>query len=233
MRIDVLTIFPEMVKPVLGQSIVGRAVYENKLDINVIDFREHSPNKHKKVDDTPYGGGAGMVLRVEPVVHALRAIEGHEKAHKIIMTPQGKPYAQADAARLSTHNHIIVLCGHYEGFDERIRAYFDEEISIGDYVLTGGEVAALVLIESTVRLIPGILNKDESHQDDSFSEGILEYPHYTRPRVFEGERVPEVLLSGHHKAIKAWRQKQAIKRTMTRRPDLFERYEKAQKKRGK
>ncbi len=233
MKIDVLTIFPDMVKPILGQSIVGRAVHEKKLEINVIDFRDHSPNKHKKVDDTPYGGGAGMVLRVEPVVNALRAIDGHEHAHKIIMTPQGKPYAQADASRLSTHDHLIVLCGHYEGFDERIRAHFDEEISIGDYVLTGGEVAALVLVESTVRLIPGILNKDASHQDDSFSHGLLEYPHYTRPREFEGERVPEVLLSGNHQAIETWRKAEAVKRTKARRPDLFETYEKAQKKRGK
>lgn len=230
MRIDVLTIFPDMVKPVLGQSIVGRAVYEKKLTIHVIDFREYSPNKHKKVDDTPYGGGAGMVLRVEPVINALRAIDGYEKAHKVIMTPQGKPYAQTDAARLSTHDHLIILCGHYEGFDERIHAYFDEEISIGDYVLTGGEVAALVLIESTVRLIPGILNKDESHQDDSFSDGLLEYPHYTRPREFEGKRVPEVLMSGNHQAIENWRRTEALKRTKTRRPDLYARHQKAQKK---
>ncbi len=233
MRIDVLTIFPDMVKPVLGQSIVGRAVYEKKLTIHVIDFREYSPNKHKKVDDTPYGGGAGMVLRVEPVINALRAIDGYEKAHKVIMTPQGKPYAQTDAARLSTHDHLIILCGHYEGFDERIHAYFDEEISIGDYVLTGGEVAALVLIESTVRLIPGILNKDESHQDDSFSDGLLEYPHYTRPREFEGKRVPEVLMSGNHQAIENWRRTEALKRTKTRRPDLYARHQKAQKKHGK
>ena len=233
MKIDVLTLFPEMVKPVLAQSIVGRAVHEGKLHIRVIDFREYSTDKHHKVDDTPYGGGAGMVLQVEPVVRALRAIDGYQEAKKIILTPQGVPYDQSEAKRLSTADHMILLCGHYEGFDERIHAYFDEAVSIGDYVLTGGEVAALVVVESVVRLIPGVLNKDASHEEESFTDGLLEYPHYTRPRVFENLAVPEVLLSGHHDRIDAWRRSQAIERTKAKRPDLYQRFLEAQKKRHK
>ncbi len=233
MRIDVLTLFPDMVKPVIQQSIVGRAMYEEKLTINVIDFRDYSENKHSKVDDYPFGGGAGMVLRVEPVVRALRAIDGYEKARKIIMTPQGVVHHQEQAKRLSNEDHLIILCGHYEGFDERIRDYFDEEISIGDFVLTGGEVAALVVIESVIRLIPGILNKDASHEEDSFSDGLLEYPQYTRPREYEGKRVPDVLLSGHHQAIDDWRKEQALKRTKVRRKDLYDHYMKKQKNAGK
>ena len=229
MKITVLTLFPDMITPVISQSIIGRAIYEKKLQIDVIDYRTFSLNKHHKVDDTPYGGGAGMVLQVEPVVRALRAIEGHEQALKILMTPQGEPYHQTKAKTLSKAEHLIILCGHYEGFDERIRSYFDQEISIGDYVLTGGEVAALVLIDSTIRLIPGVLNKDASHEEDSFSDGLLEYPHYTRPPIFEGQAVPEVLLSGHHQAIANWRRAESIKRTRTRRPDLYEAYLKRQK----
>ncbi len=229
MKITVLTLFPDMIKPVISQSIIGRAIYEKKLQIDVIDYRTFSLNKHHKVDDTPYGGGAGMVLQAEPVVRALRAVEGHEKALKILMTPQGEPYKQSQAKALSKAEHLIILCGHYEGFDERIRPYFDQEISIGDYVLTGGEVAALVVIDSTIRLIPGVLNKDASHEEDSFSDGLLEYPHYTRPPVYEGQAVPDVLLSGHHQAIASWRRAESIKRTRTRRPDLYEAYLKRQK----
>lgn len=221
MRIDVLTLFPEMIQPVISQSIIGRAIMEKKLTVNVIDFRAYSTDKHRKVDDYPYGGGAGMVLKVEPVVRALRAIDHHESALKLLMTPQGKRYEQSDAKRFSTSSHVIILCGHYEGFDERIREYFDEEISIGDFVMTGGEVAALAVIDSTIRLIPGILNKQASYEEDSFTDGLLEYPHYTRPREFEGKAVPEVLLSGDHAAIRAWRDMQAHKRTSTRRPDLY------------
>ena len=221
MRIDVLTLFPEMIQPVISQSIIGRAIMEIKLTVNVIDFRAYSTDKHRKVDDYPYGGGAGMVLKVEPVVRALRAIDHHESALKLLMTPQGKRYEQSDAKRFSASSHVIILCGHYEGFDERIREYFDEEISIGDFVMTGGEVAALAVIDSTIRLIPGILNKQASYEEDSFTDGLLEYPHYTRPREFEGKAVPEVLLSGDHAAIRAWRDMQAHKRTSTRRPDLY------------
>lgn len=230
MKIHVLTLFPNMINGVIHESIIGRALYEKKLEIHVVDFREFSLNKHKKVDDYPYGGGAGMVLQVEPVVRALRSIEGYEKATKIMMTPQGTSYNQQLAEDLSTKDHLIILCGHYEGFDERIRAYFDLEVSIGDYVLTGGEIAALAIIDSTIRLIPGILNKDESSVEDSFSMGLLEYPHYTRPSIFEDKAVPEVLMSGHHEKIKLWRQSEALKRTKERRHDLYETYIKSQKK---
>ncbi len=233
MRIDVLTLFPDMVIPVLSQSIVGRAQLEGKVRIHVIDYRDFSEDKHHKVDDYPYGGGAGMVLRVEPVVKALQSIENYQTAHKILMTPQGVQYHQSHAKALSSYNHLIIMCGHYEGYDERIRKYFDEEISLGDFVLTGGEVAALAIIESAVRLIPGVLNKDASHQDDSFSDGLLEYPQYTRPREFEGNTVPDVLLSGNHQAIAEWRQTMALERTKQRRPDLYETYLKKQKKLGK
>jgi tRNA (guanine37-N1)-methyltransferase len=230
MRIDVLTLFPNMINGVIKESIIGRALYEKKLSINVIDFRDFSLNKHKKVDDYPYGGGAGMVLQVEPVVRALRSIEGYEEATKIMMTPQGVTYNQKVAEDFSTKEHLIILCGHYEGFDERIRAYFDLEVSVGDYVLTGGEIAALAIIDSTIRLIPGILNKDESSIEDSFSMGLLEYPQYTRPQIFEDQAVPEVLMSGHHERIKLWRQSEALKRTKERRHDLYELYQKRQKK---
>jgi tRNA (guanine37-N1)-methyltransferase len=233
MRIDILTLFPDMIEPVITQSIIGRAIYEKKIDIRVINFRDYSENKHQKVDDTPYGGGAGMVLRVEPVMNALRAIEGYEEAIKIIMTPQGEPYKQAKAETLSKANHLIILCGHYEGFDERIRPYFDLEISIGDFVLTGGEIAALTVVDSVIRLIPGVLNKEASHEDDSFSDGLLEYPHYTRPREFEGREVPEVLFSGHHANIEKWRLEQSIKRTKERRLDLYKAYQKKQKNQDK
>lgn len=230
MKIHVLTLFPNMIHGVIKESIIGRALYEKKLEIHVIDFREFSLNKHKKVDDYPYGGGAGMVLQVEPVVRALRSIEGYEQATKIMMTPQGIPYHQGIAEDFSIKDHLIILCGHYEGFDERIRAYFDLEVSIGDYVLTGGEIAALAIIDSTIRLIPGILNKDESSVEDSFSMGLLEYPQYTRPKIFEEKEVPEVLMSGHHEKIKLWRQSEALKRTKERRQDLYETYTKSQKK---
>ncbi len=230
MRIDILTLFPDMVLPVLSQSIVGRAQHEGKIRINVIDYRDFSEDKHHKVDDYPYGGGAGMVLRVEPVIKALRSIDGYQKAHKLLMTPQGEPYRQDKAKTLSKETHLIIMCGHYEGYDERIREYFDEEISLGDFVLTGGEVAALAVVESAVRLIPGILNKAASHQDDTFSHGLLEYPQYTRPRVFESQKVPDVLLSGHHQAIEEWRKKSALERTKKRRPDLYKKYLKNQKK---
>ena len=229
MRIDVLTLFPGMILPVIKESIIGRAISEGNVTINVIDFRDFSTNKHQKVDDYPFGGGVGMVLQVEPIVRALRSIEGYQEALKIITTPQGETLHQSLSESFSHQDHLIILCGHYEGFDERVRDYFDCEVSIGDYVLTGGEYAALVIIDSVIRLRPGVLNKDESHQDDSFSEGLLEYPQYTRPRVFEGKEVPEVLLSGNHQAIKAWRDHERLKRTKERRKDLYDRYIKRHK----
>jgi len=230
MKIDILTLFPNMINPVIKESIIGRAIYEEKVSINVIDFRAYSKNKHKKVDDYPYGGGAGMVLTVQPVIDALKAIEGYEHAHKILMSPQGITHSHNHAKTLSNHEHIIILCGHYEGFDERIRSYFDEEVSIGDYVLTGGELAALVLVDSVIRLIPSVLNNEASHEHDSFSEGLLEHPHYTRPASYDGEAVPEVLLSGNHAKIAEWRHKEALKRTKERRKDLYKKYLKKQEK---
>ncbi len=230
MRIDILTLFPEMIEPVINQSMMWRAKTYEFVEINVINYREYSEDRRKTVDDTPYGGGAGMVLRVEPVIKALRDIEGHEKALKILMTPQGIPFNQERAKTLSKNEHVIIMCGHYEGYDERIRDYFDVEISIGDYVLTSGEVAALVVVDAMVRLIPGVLSNEASAEDDSFSNHLLEYPQYTRPRVFEGKSVPEILLSGHHKNIKTWRLEQSEKRTKKRRPDLYKKYQETKEK---
>ncbi len=224
MIIDVLTLFPDMIHPVIHQSIIGRAILEEKVEIRVIDYREYSENKHKKVDDSPYGGGAGMVLTVQPVVSALEQIPGYQEATKILMTPQGVPYAQKTAHKLALKKHLIILCGHYEGYDERIRDYFDLEISIGDYVLTGGELSALVVVDSVIRLIPNVLNNAGSAVEDSFSDGLLEYPHYTRPPEFRNQKVPEVLRSGNHEKIKQWRYEQSLKRTIERRPDLYKVY---------
>lgn len=229
MRIDILSLFPAMFDGFLNESILKRAIDNGLVEVHTLDFRNFSKRKHQKVDDYPFGGGAGMVLQVQPVVDALRSIEGYEKAKKIILTPQGKPFVQKEAYRLSEEEHLILLCGHYEGFDERIRSYFDLEISIGDYVLTGGELGAMVLVDAITRLIPSVINKDESHENDSFSHDLLEHPHYTRPREFEGQVVPEVLLNGHHKLIDEWRLEESIKRTKQRRMDLFERYSKEAK----
>lgn len=224
MRIDILSLFPSMFTGFLNESILARAQKNQLVEVNVIDFREFSASKHKKVDDYPFGGGAGMVLQVQPVIDALRSIDGYENAIKILVSPQGIPFVQEKAYQLSTESHIIILCGHYEGYDERIRSYFDLELSIGDFVLTGGELAAMVLTDAITRLIPNVLNKDESHQFDSFHNGLLEYPHYTRPREFEGQTVPEILLNGNHKLINEWRLKESLKRTKERRPDLYKKY---------
>lgn len=224
MIIDILTLFPNMFTGFLNESIIKRAVSNELVTINLVDFREFTTNKHKKVDDYPFGGGAGMVLNVQPVVDALKSIEGYETALKIMMTPQGTTFSQEKAYELSHQDHIIILCGHYEGFDERIRSYFDLEISIGDYVLTGGELAALVLVDSITRVIPNVIGKDESHINDSFNNNLLEHPHYTRPRLYDGLEVPEVLVNGHHKLIEEWRLAESEKRTKERRPDLYEKY---------
>ena len=224
MKIDVLTLFPDMFTGVISNSIIKRAIDQNLVTINLIDFREFSADKHHKVDDTPYGGGAGMVLQVEPVHAALQSIEGYEHALKIIMTPQGVPYTQKQAYTLKEEDHLIILCGHYEGFDERIRHFFDLEISIGDYVLTGGEIAAMTVMDSVIRLLDGAIGQKASHEEDSFSQTLLEYPQYTRPRDYLGMTVPDVLLSGHHERIDTWRKEQSIKRTKERRPDLYQAY---------
>ncbi len=224
MRIDILTLFPKMFNGFLSESIMGKAINNKLVEINLIDFREFSTNKHKKVDDSPYGGGAGMVLSVQPVYDALISIKGYKEALKILVTPQGDRFNQTRAYNLKDEAHIIILCGHYEGYDERIRDLFDIEISIGDYVLTGGEIAAMVLIDAITRVIPNVISNDESHLFDSFNGNLLEHPHYTRPSEFMGKSVPDVLISGNHKLIKEWRLKQSIKRTKERRIDLYHKY---------
>lgn len=222
MRFDVLTLFPEMFAPV-KESILGRAIDNNLIELNLINFREFSTDKSKHVDDTPYGGGAGMVIKPEPVYDAYKSIiEGLESKPKVIyLSPKGKVFNQQIARELAKEEHLILLCGHYEGIDQRvIDEIVDEEISIGDYVLTGGELPAMVLIDAISRNIEGVI-KEESVEDESFSEGLLEYPQYTRPEVFMGRRVPEVLLSGHHANIAKWRREQSLEITKKKRPDLI------------
>ncbi|MBQ6860472.1 MAG: tRNA (guanosine(37)-N1)-methyltransferase TrmD [Clostridia bacterium] len=222
MRFDVLTLFPEMFTPV-KESILGRALDNNLIELNLINFREFSTDKSKHVDDTPYGGGAGMVIKPEPVYDAYKSIvEGLENKPKVIyLSPKGRVFNQQIARELAKEEHLILLCGHYEGIDQRvIDEIVDEEISIGDYVLTGGELPAMVLIDAVSRNVDGVI-KEESVEDESFSEGLLEYPQYTRPEVFMGRRVPEVLLSGHHANIAKWRREQSIEITRNKRPDLI------------
>lgn len=221
MKIDILTLFPEMFSGVLESSIIKRAIEANLVSINIHDYREFSLDKNKKVDDYSYGGGAGMVIRVQPIVDCLKSIEGIETAKKIVTTPKGIKYNQLKAKSLANEKHIVVVCGHYEGIDERIINYVDEEISIGDYILTGGEIAALAIIDSVVRLIPGSLGNNQSNKDESFEE-ILEYPQYTRPDNFEDLLVPDVLLSGNHELIRKYRRFESLKITFARRPDLLE-----------
>ena len=223
MRFDVLTLFPEMFD-VLNESIIGRAKEKGLININLINIRDFSKDKHKKVDDTPYGGGAGMVIEPDVVYDAYKSVED-ENAKVIYMSPQGKKLDQKKVEELSKQEHLILLCGHYEGIDQRVLdKIIDEEISIGDYVLTGGELPAMVLIDSVSRYVEGVL-KDDSTKEESFSQGLLEYPQYTRPEIFEGQQVPEVLLSGHHKNIDKWRRKQSLKITLNKRPDLLEKIE--------
>lgn len=220
MKFDVLTLFPEMFKP-LKESIIGRAIDKDLIDINIIDIRGFSKDKHKKVDDTPYGGGAGMVIRPDVVYNAYKSVI-QDNAKVVYLSPQGKVLDQREVENLSKEKHIIVLCGHYEGIDQRVLDEIKpEEISIGDYVLTGGEIPAMVLIDSVSRYVEGVLNK-ESIEEESFSNGLLEYPQYTRPEVFNGKKVPDVLLTGHHENIRKWRRKESIKNTYTKRPSLLE-----------
>lgn len=220
MKFDVLTLFPEMFEP-MKQSVIGKAVEKKRIDINLINIRDFSKDKHKKVDDTPYGGGAGMVMRPDVVYAAYQSVK--EKEAKVIyMSPQGKTLNQQMVEDLSKQSHLIILCGHYEGIDQRVLdKIVDEEISIGDYVLTGGEIPAMVLIDSVSRYVEGVLKQD-SIQEESFSNGLLEYPQYTRPEIFEGEAVPEVLLSGHHENIERWRKEKSLEMTKKKRPDLLE-----------
>ena len=219
MKFDVLTLFPEMFEAV-KQSILGKATEKKLIDINLVNIRDFSKDKHKKVDDTPYGGGAGMVIRPDVVYDAYKSVYD-EDAKVVYLTPQGKTLNQKMVEDLSKEKHLILLCGHYEGIDQRvIDKIVDEEISIGDYVLTGGEIPAMVLIDSVSRYTEGVLSQ-ESIKEESFSDGLLEYPQYTRPEIFEGEKVPEVLLSGHHGNIDNWRKVQSIKITKQKRPDLL------------
>lgn len=220
MQFDVLTLFPEMFE-ILNESIIGKAKEKGLININLINIRDFSKDKHKKVDDTPYGGGAGMVLMPDVVYDAYKSIK-NDKAKVIYMSPQGKRLTQDKVEELSKQKHLILLCGHYEGIDQRvIDTIVDEEISIGDYVLTGGELPAMVLIDSVSRYIEGVL-KEDSTKEESFSNGLLEYPQYTRPEVFKEQRVPEILLSGHHQNIDIWRREQSLKITLNKRPDLLE-----------
>ena len=227
MQFDVLTLFPEMFS-ILDESIIGRAKKNKQIDINLVNIRDFSEDKHNKVDDTPYGGGAGMVMMPDVVYRAYNSLENKENAKVIYMSPQGKKLNQEKVKELSKENHLIILCGHYEGIDQRVLdKIVDEEISIGDYVLTGGEIPAMVLIDSVSRYVEGVLNK-ESIKEESFIENLLEYPQYTRPEVFEGEKVPEVLLSGNHKEIDKWRKEKSLEITKKKRPDLLKEVQNSQ-----
>ena len=219
MKIDILSLFPCMFQGVFDESIIKRAIDEGKVSINIVNFRDYSKDPHNKVDDTPYGGGAGMVLTCQPIFDCVNDLKTPE-SKVILLTPSGIPYKQEKAYELSKEKHLIIICGHYEGFDERIRTIVDEEISIGDYVLTGGEIASMVLVDSVARLLPGVITED-SHKEDSFNNNLLDYPTYTKPREYNGLEVPEVLLSGDHKKIEEFRREEAIKKTKEIRPDLL------------
>ncbi|SDC34789.1 tRNA (Guanine37-N(1)-) methyltransferase [Priestia aryabhattai B8W22] len=227
MKIDVLSLFPSMFDGVFGESILKKAQEKNAVELNVVNFREYSTNKHQNVDDYPYGGGAGMVLTPQPIFDAVEKLtETAKKPRVILLCPQGERYTQTKAEELAAEEHLIFICGHYEGYDERIREQLvTDEISIGDYVLTGGELGAMVVIDSVVRLLPDVLGNNHSAVQDSHSTGLLEHPHYTRPADFRGLTVPEVLMSGNHKKIEQWRQKESLKRTLLRRPDMLEKME--------
>ena len=223
MKIHVLSLFPDMFTGVFGASILKKAQEKGAVELAVTDIREYSENKHKQVDDYPYGGGAGMVLKPEPMFNAVEAITEGRKPRVILMCPQGERFTQKKAEELAKEEDLVFLCGHYEGYDERIREHLvTDEISIGDFVLTGGELPAMTVIDAVVRLLPGVLGQEDSHIQDSFSTGLLEHPHYTRPADFRGMKVPDILLSGNHAKIDAWREEQSFKRTLERRPDLLE-----------
>lgn len=221
MKIDILTLFPEMFAP-LEHSIVGKAKERGLLEINYHNFRENA-EKSRHVDDEPYGGGQGMLLRAQPIFDTIDKIDA-QKARVILLDPAGRTFDQDFAEELSKEDELIFICGHYEGYDERIKSLVTDEVSLGDFVLTGGELAAMTMVDATVRLIPEVIGKETSHQDDSFSSGLLEYPQYTRPYDYLGMTVPDVLMSGHHENIRKWRLEQSLRKTLDRRPDLLENY---------
>ncbi len=223
MRFDVLTLFPAMLQAPLAESILGKAQAAGLIEVGIHYLRDWAEGRHQVTDDTPCGGGDGMVMKVEPIARALHELRARTPgARVLLMSPQGQPFRQADAVRLSREPGLIFVCGRYEGFDERVRTLVDEELSLGDFVLTGGEPAALTMIDAIARLLPGVLGAAGSAEHDSFSDGLLEYPQYTRPVDFEGMKVPDVLLSGNHKAIAEWRRREQLRRTLQRRPDLLE-----------
>ncbi len=218
MKIDILTLFPAMFETVFEESIIKRAKEKGQIEICIHNFRDYSLDPHHKVDDTPYGGGAGMVLTCQPIFDCVKALKTND-SKVILLTPSGTPYHQGITKQLTNETHLILICGHYEGFDERIRTICDLELSIGDYILTGGEIPAMVIVDSICRLLPGVIRK-ESHEQESFEEDLLDYPTYTKPAIYEGLKVPEVLLSGDHEKIRKWRHEQAIQKTNQIRPDL-------------
>lgn len=222
MRFDIMTLFPELVDRVLGESIIGRARHAGLIDVNAHNIRDYSKDKHRRVDDTPYGGGMGMLMAAPPVYDCYKAIEKTGKTRTVYMSPKGKVFTQRKAQELSRYDQIIILCGHYEGIDQRVLdRIVDEEISVGDYVLTGGEIPACILVDAVSRLIDGVLSDPECHENESLVCGMLEYPQYTRPYEFMGEKVPDVLLGGNHKEIERWRFKSALELTKKQRPDLL------------
>jgi tRNA (guanine37-N1)-methyltransferase len=223
MRLDILTLFPDLFPPFLEESILGRAIKKGLVDIKLVNIRDFAEGPHKVTDDRPFGGGEGMVMKAEPICWAVESV-GREKnkPFSILLTPQGRKFDQPTAWDLSQKGHLILICGRYEGVDERVRTgCVDMELSIGDYVLSGGELAAMVVVDAVSRLVPGVLGGERSNLEDSFQDGLLEYPHYTRPRVFRGQEVPEILLSGDHEKIRVWRRTESLRRTLQRRPDLL------------
>jgi tRNA (guanine37-N1)-methyltransferase len=223
MHFEIVTLFPELFDSPLKASLVGKAIETGILRVDFTSPRDFGLGKHRQVDDTPYGGGLGMVMKPEPLVAAIEAAATRGPCWKVLLTPQGRPFDQAAARRLATQKRLMLVCGRYEGVDERVRSAVDEELTIGDYVLTGGEVGALVVIDAVARLVPGVLGKDASADEESFSEGLLEYPQYTRPPEFRGQTIPDVLISGNHERIRRWRRLQRLLRTRERRPELFAR----------
>lgn len=222
MRVDILSLFPEFFSVFTDWSIIGRAIKDNKVIVNNVNIRDFSNNKHNKVDDYPFGGGSGMLMKPEPIFEAINSVKS-QNSRIIYLSPQGRKFNQELAKELSREEHLVLLCGHYEGIDNRIiENYIDEEISIGDFVLTGAEIPAMLILDAVIRLLPGVLRSKESYIDDSHYNGLLEYPQYTRPRVFNGYSVPDILLSGNHKNIKNWREKQSLKVTLEKRPDLLD-----------